>query len=1437
MHPALEKFHPLIARWFEGRFGAPTEPQRRGWPHIASGRDTLIAAPTGSGKTLAAFLACLDRLVRAGEAGGLKDETSVVYVSPLKALGNDIQKNLAEPLAELGALARETGIELPEIRTAVRSGDSTAGERAAMLKKPPHILITTPESLYLLLTSRRGRELLKPARTVIVDEIHALARDKRGSHFALSLERLDRLAGRRIPRVGLSATQRPIEEIARFLVGSAQVAADGSPDCAIVDAGHRRDMDLALEIPEEELGAVASKELWGDIYDRIAQLVREHRSTLVFVNTRRLVERATHALAERLGEAAVAAHHGSLSKEIRLDSETRLKTGLTKAVVATASLELGIDVGAVDLVCHIGSPRSLAVGLQRIGRAGHAPKARDAETALVLPKGRLFPATRDELLECAAFVRGVRRGNLEKTRLLVHPLDILAQQIVAAVACEECGEDELFAMVRGAWPYARLPREEFDAVLTMLSEGIATSRGPRGAWLHRDGVARRLRPRRGARLAALTSGGAIPDNFTYTVVKEPEGTVIGSLDEDFAIESLAGDVILLGNTSWRIRRVEAGRVRVEDAHGQAPNIPFWLGEAPGRSPELSWEVSELRKDLEPMLSDPERAAAFLETECGVPKVGAEQAVQYLRQAQAALGALPTQDALVAERFFDEGGGMQLVLHAPFGGRMNRAFGLALRKRFCAGFNFELQAAATDDGILLSLGPQHSFPLDSVFRFLASRTVQDTLEQAVLDAPVFGVRWRWNATRALALLRHSGGKRVAPAIQRMRSDDLLAEAFPEQAACQENVTRPIAIPDHPLVTETMRNCLEEAMDLPGLTALLRRIEAGEIRLLARDTPTPSPLSHEILNSNPYTFLDDAPLEERRARAVATRRTLSDEDLRAFGALDEAAIAAVEGENWPDLRGADELADALRDLVLLPESAVGEAWRTWLQELLAAGRAQRHGRHYATPERGDLAARALAGDAEAVAAALRAWLMAGGPATAAQWAERTQLSREAVASALLRLESQGFVLRGRFRAAALAGGAEEWCDREVLARIHRRCLSRLRQELEPVTTADFVRFLLHWQHAAPGTQLVGAQGLLEVIAQLQGLQLPAAAWEREVFPARVAGYQSAMLDELCLNGTVLWGRLVSGGGEEEAGPGDAARGRRRAAPNRNTTLSVLLRESLPHFLRASSPQEPSYAGLGASARQILELLAQRGAMFFNELQAVTGRLRTDLDQALWELVAAGAVTCDGFAGLRNLIQPSRRREKARLLERYPHARGPMFVGGGGRWSLLRPPGLAAPAARGPLGEPAELEVLADQYLHRWGVVFRDVLAREPFAPSWRSLLGVYRRLEARGLLRGGRFVEAFGGEQFALPQAVEALRALRREEKSEEEPEVFLSAADPLNVTGYLTPPPRIPATLTHRLRVVGGVPVVCEGRGPQTVALESGMGAVDSFRKSPWLSTT
>ncbi|HVO30917.1 MAG TPA: DEAD/DEAH box helicase, partial [bacterium] len=1163
MADVLDRFHPVVARWFRDRFSTPTEPQEQGWPAIKDGKDTLIAAPTGSGKTLTAFLSCLDELVRDGIDGKLEDRTRVVYVSPLKALSNDIRKNLEEPLGELAAVAARMWVKFPEIRTAVRTGDTPSSQRQAMLRTPPHILITTPESLYLLLTSDGGREMLGEVRTVIVDEIHAVARDKRGAHLALSLERLDALVAggvaaavrgthKRPNRIGLSATQRPIEEIARFLVGSRHVQADGSPDCVIVNAGHKREMDLAVETPKGELGSVATQEMWKDVHDRVADLIRAHRSTLVFVNTRRMVERVTHALAERLGEDVVAAHHGSLSRQKRFDAENRLKEGQLKAVVATASLELGIDVGHVELVCQLGTPRAFAVGLQRIGRAGHWRGA--------TPKGRLFPVTRDELIECAAFVRGVRRGNLERTQIPEWPRDVLCQQIVAEVSAEEAHEDRLFELFTGAWPYHNLPRAEYDALVAMLSEGISTPRGRRGAWLFRDGVNRRLKGRRGAKMVAIGSGGAIPDTAQYQVVKEPEGTVIGSLDEDFAIESMAGDIFLLGNTSWKIQRIEAGRVRVEDAAGQPPNVPFWNGEAPGRSFELSREVGELRAAVEPFVEDTARVAKFLAEECDVADEGALQGAEYLKASKLTLGRLPTQDVLIAERFFDEAGGMQLIVHAPFGMKINRAFGLALRKRFCASFDFELQAAATDNGVLLSTGPQHSFPLINIFDFLHQDTLQHVLEQAVLAAPMFGVRWRWNAQRSLAVLRMFNGKKTPPPILRMRVDDLLAACFPAQAGCQENVERPIAIPDHPLVQETMRDLMTEAMDLPALRGIVEKMVARKIEMIARDTPAPSPLSHEILNSNPYTFLDDAPLEERRARAVMTRRTLSAEDLAAFGALDPEAIASVVEQAQPDVRDVDELHDVLLTVGAMPPRA---EWRELAAQLVEAKRVTTMtagGKLFWVAAERMALARAAWPDAtfspqleapagaevalerdEAITKVLQGTIGLLGPTTAAKLAEMLAQPRSKMEIALAALEGWGNVLRGNFTARApelpepdggVGAPAEpgvepelEWCERELLARIHRRCLTRLRQELQPVSTADFMRFLLRWQHVHPGTQLQGPRGVLEAISQLQGVQLPAAAWEREILPSRVAGYKSEWLDELCLSGQVAWGRLVA------------------------------------------------------------------------------------------------------------------------------------------------------------------------------------------------------------------------------------------------------------------------------------------------------------------------
>ncbi|HLF05739.1 MAG TPA: DEAD/DEAH box helicase, partial [Thermoplasmata archaeon] len=779
----LEGFDSAVSEWFCAKFPEPTPSQSRGWPAIRAGRNVLIAAPTGSGKTLAAFLWAIDSLHRDASAGTLAEATSVVYISPLRALSNDIERNLQEPLEGILSNSRGAGREPLRIRAEVRTGDTPRARRQRMAKHPPHILVTTPESLYILLTSESGRRSLGNVRTVIVDEIHALAGNKRGSHLALTLARLDRLVaqngGTEPQRIGLSATQSPIDGIARFLSGSGQ---DGAPRaCEIIDEGHVRHLDIAVEVPASPLSAVMSGEIWEEIYDRIAELIKSHRTTLVFVATRRLAERVGLHLGKRVGEAFVASHHGSIARDRRLRAEQRLKSGELKALVATSSLELGIDIGHVDLVVQLGSPHRISALVQRIGRSGHRLGA--------TPKGRVFALSRDELVECAALVRAVKGRRLDRIEFTVAPLDILTQQIVAMAACEEWKEEELFQVVRRAEPFASLARESFDETIRLLSEGYVPHRGRQSSWLMRDGVGGRLKARRGARLTAITCGGAIPETADYDVLVEPRGVIVGTVNEDFAIESMAGDIFQLGNASWRILRVEAGRLRVEDARSATPTIPFWLGEGPGRSEELSEEVSRLRRDVEQVsITDgsPERAVDLLLSECGLARSAAEQLVEYLGAGRAALGCVPTTETLVLERFFDESGGMQVVLHSPFGQRVNRAWGLSLRKKFCRTFNFELQAAASDDAVVLSLGPMHSFPLDEVFHYVTTKNVDHTLEQALLPAPMFALRWRWNATRSLAVLRSHSGKKVPAPIQRMRSDDLLSMVFPEATACPENL---------------------------------------------------------------------------------------------------------------------------------------------------------------------------------------------------------------------------------------------------------------------------------------------------------------------------------------------------------------------------------------------------------------------------------------------------------------------------------------------------------------------------------------------------------------------------------------------------------------------------------------------------------------------------
>jgi len=1648
---ALSGFHPLIQRWFASRFAAPTEPQEAGWPHIAAGEHTLIAAPTGSGKTLTAFLAVIDRLLKESIDGRLEDGMRVVYVSPLRALSNDMHRNLSVPLEELNALAAAEFPDVPmaAVRVGLRTGDTTASKRAALTRKPPHILVTTPESLFLLLTADRGREALKTVDTVIVDEIHALVRDKRGSHLTLTIERLEALCGRPLQRIGLSATQKPIERVARFLVGCPGEDTEAGPACSVVDVGHSRELDLGIETPPSELSAVCSMEQWGEINQRIIELIESHRSTLIFVNTRRMAERVTHQLTGLLGEEHVASHHGSLASGHRLRTEQRLKDGLLKAVVATASLELGLDVGCIDLVIQIGSPRSIATFLQRIGRSGHSLGK--------TPKGRLFALTRDELIECMALIRAVRGGRLDVVPIPEAPVDVLAQQVVAEVACREWATDDLFALCRRAWPFRELKRSAFDETLRFLSEGLTDRSGRGRVYLHHDQVQRRVRTRPGARIAAASNAGAIPDVAEFRVVAQPEQTVVGTLDEDFAVESHAGQIVLLGNTSWRIEGVRGTDVHVTDAGGAPPTIPFWRGEAPGRTVELSEEVSRLREEVEADLravgtdvcsrfphpgplpggegdtgsaggtrgrstvgqagigtrlggpeastsphpgplpggegdtgrasgtrgrstdgqadggtrlggpgtsmpphpdplpggeGDTGRASgtrrdvegmgtpphpgplpggeggivARLVRETSCSEHGARQVVDYVAAEMAAVGLVPTQRRVIFERFFDETGGMQLVVHAPFGSRINQAWGLAMRKRFCRSFDFELQATADDDGFILSLGPQHSFPIESLFSMMTRANARGLLEQAILYVPMFQIRWRWNANRALLVLKRDKGKKIPPALQRFRSDDLLTSVFPLLTGCQENVVGELEMPDHILVQQTMHDCLHEALDLDGLHRVMEQIEAGEIEFIARDTREPSPFSYELLNSNPYAFLDGGEIAERRARAVSTRRSLTVESVSDLGRLDPAAIAQVVGEAEPQVRSADELHDVLLGRIVVPESELA-GYDAWLEELAGTGRAGclhvSDARQFWTAAERLPAARAMFprcplepdltvpesvrqdwSDVDARVAAMRGLLETCGPITHLEAAQRTGMTDPQAFAALEGLEGEGVVLRGRFRSGGFLpdGGAGnegvpgheggrqglrrpltpalsrgergepaevvthagealpdkpavahgdamarddvvEWCHRRLLARIHRLTMEGLRKQIQPVGSDVFVRFLTHHHGVTANTRRAGVSGLYEAVSMLQGLDLPAVAWERDLLTARVDGYRREWLDELCLNGEVGWGRLYP----PKRGTSPAA-GVSRVVP-----LSVFLREDLVWLLASRNGDDE--IPLSESAGTVAAAIGRMGAAFAMDLARETGLSRDDLMSALSELVALGLVTADGFGGLRALtLIPEETLATRMRSPGLPVQRA--SAGGAGRWSLWTPRGTLVQAGGAeagtqvPVGPEASVkagetdsrrssgelvEWWAWQLLRRWGVMFRDLLDREPGAPPWWQLLQVYRRLEARGELRGGRFVSGVAGEQFALPDTVRRLRQLRDETappdaagesttarlragflksmrddragaaftKQPPDELVALNAADPLNLTGVISGEVRVPAMAHNRVVLHNG----------------------------------
>jgi ATP-dependent Lhr-like helicase len=1492
-----QHFHPAVAAWFSRHFGRATEVQRQAWPAIRRHTHTLIAAPTGSGKTLAAFLAAIDELIREGLDSPLPDETRVLYISPLKALSNDIHKNLELPLA--GIRDELLMQQLPDvaIRAQVRSGDTPQAERERMRRHPPHILVTTPESLYILLSSDSGRRMLATVRSVIVDEIHALAGNKRGAHLSLSLERLAALCreyrGQAPIRIGLSATQKPIADMAHFLVGTdippsqnqasllpegegqdegVQInkllpltpaplpggrgalfnAPESDHQCTIIDTGHVRERDLAIEIPGSPLDAVMANEVWTEIYDRLEQLINDHRTTLIFVNTRRLAERAARFLAERIGEQFVTAHHGSLSREHRLDAEQRLKAGKLRALVATASLELGIDIGDVDLVCQLGSPRAIAAFLQRVGRAGHAVAA--------TPKGRLFPLSQDDLVECAALLDAVRREELDRIPIPRQPLDVLAQQIVAEVASREWREEALYETLRRAWSYRDLSRDEFTAVVRMLADGFATHRGRRGAYLHRDAVNGVLRGRRGARLAAVTNGGAIPDQFDYDVILQPESFFIGSLNEDFAFESMPGDIFQLGNTSYRILKIEQGKVYVEDARGQPPNLPFWLGEAPGRTDELSHAVSRLRESVSEKLHDGMAATcAWLRDDLQLPPAAAQQLTEYLAAAQAALGVMPTQHTVVLERFFDETGDMHLVIHAPFGARINRAWGLALRKRFCRKFNFELQAAALEDSIVLSLGPTHSFPLAEVADYLKTATVRTVLIQAVLAAPLFETRWRWNANIALAVLRNRNGKRIPAQWQRSVAQDLVAVVFPDQLACLENIAGDREVPDHPLVKQTLHDCLYEAMDIEGLEQLLRNLEQGAVKIVARDLAAPSPLAQAILTAKPYAFLDDAPAEERRTLAVQQRRFLAPQDAAELGRLDAMAIAAARGGPGGAPPTPDELHDALNVLGFLTaqegerEATVPE-WPNLMQSLMMQRRAtllttaQGNTLWVAAERLAELMALFPAAtlkpqlsplpesgnwDAEdALREILRSRLEGLGPVTAAQLAAPLAMDVARINAALTALEQEGYVLQGNFTGTlqevtpgqakstefsarltpnpspegrgesllptAIKENQPEWCERGLLARIHRYTVQQLRREIEAVSPADFMRFLLRWQHLGEARG-EGPEALAGVLLQLEGYTLPAAAWEKDILPARVEMYLGHMLDDLCSAGRFTWRRLTPPNSRppsrviKDKPGGDS----RKAAPVRMTPIAILPRRHAMYWrTHTETTDTESVAALSATARKIMGLLQQHGASFFFDLVQDSDLLRTQVEESLGELAAWGLITADSFSGLRALITPSQRRAGYGRHSR--RRKTAASLDEAGRWELLH---------RSPLPleqKNARAEHIAKTLLRRYGVVFRKLLERENNLPPWRELLYMYRRLEARGEVRGGRFVQGFSGEQFALPEAVGSLRDTRKRPAHDDY--IALSAADPLNLAGILTPGMRIPALTGNRILFRDGVPV-------------------------------
>jgi ATP-dependent Lhr-like helicase len=1384
----LDDFHPAVRTWFERRFGAPSRAQELGWPVIgaangAPGFDVLLCAPTGSGKTLAAFMWAINGLVLDAACDSLQDEVSVLYVSPLKALANDIRLNLEEPLHGVRDAGAETGIDLSRIRAGLRTGDTSASERTAMLKRPPHILVTTPESLFILLTSPKFREKLAAVRHVIVDELHALAGNKRGAHLAITLERLERFVmsrGQSRPnRIGLSATLNPIEKLAGFLAGY-EVTRDNlrSPrSVKIVRADDRaRTMDLQVIAPGPELGPLATHPHWEAMYDDVAKLIAEHRTTLVFTLSRRHAERVALNLQKKLGADSVMAHHGSLARAERLLAEQRLKRGELKAIVATASLELGIDVGAVDLVCQLDTPKSISAAIQRIGRSGHSLGA--------TPKGRFFALTTDDLLECGAAVRAIRRGHLDEVEIPMGCVDIAAQQIVAIAAEEgEISETELLRILRSAYNFGDLDAPRLRHLLDQLSAELPERIMGAAPKIFFDRVNARVRPRRSARLSAITSGGTIPEAGNYDVVIESEGRKVGDVEEDFAQESSRGDVFSLGSMPWQIQRISRGRLMVEPAPGMAPTLPFWITEAGGRSPALSSEISDLRREIWNRVERNESPVEWLMAECAMSERAATQAADYVRRGVEALGTIPDEKTVVVERFFDGLGGTQVVIHTPFGIRLNRGLGLALRKRLCQSFDFEIQAQAIDDGVLLALNSRHSFPLETLFSMLKARNARDVLVQALLAAPMFEVRFRHVATRALAVMRSSRGKRVPAWIQRLRSQELLSAIFPGQQACIENKPVAIELPDHFVIDETIRECLEESTDLPRTVKILEGIESGTIRVVGVDGIAPSVFAHRLLLAWDYSFLDDGERANRRSRTVTMNRGMAEDvfrkedlsDLLSMEAVDT-VVAEVTGRavgRRP--RSRDELYDLIRTHGSLTQSEIedrlGEGARAMLSELDAEGRISRitlsnelMEKIVAVEDKAIFdAAYSGIGDRDAARLELvRRAFKTSGPTTASEIAARVHFSQSEIDQSLAALEANGAIFQGHFTRADIT----QWCDRYNLERIHRMTLARVRAEIEPCADHEYAAFRLRWMHIG-GAELPADQtGVATVLDQLSGIAATPEIWEHAILPARISGYRPEMLDLVCMSGQMQWVAVAGESTDVTRAP---------ATPSRVTFIPRKAALFVPR--EESTPEDPKELA-------VLQALGAAGAQYLDEVAERANLSERDALSALWRLAAPGRVGNDNFAPLR-MFAEDRGAERAlesvtrRNSTRHDAAvRARLKSSLAGRWSLIR---AVEPA---PVGSD-ETRDLALKLLERHGILSREMLAIESTHISWSEISFALRRLEYAGTIRRGWFVRSLSAEQFALPEAVEMLRASRNLIPAREKP-VALSAIDPANPYGTMLP---------------------------------------------------